>query len=80
MASNRHVDLGKIENFVSSENYPENILKDTGKKANFRKSCSNFKTVDGNPTYKGKRRVKFDKRLISQYYSIFSNPILIYDL
>ena len=42
IASNKHVDLRKIENFVTSKCYSEDISKDKGKKANFRKSCKNF--------------------------------------
>ena len=36
MASNKHVDLRRIENFVKSK----------GKTANFRKAYENFKIVD----------------------------------
>ena len=43
MASNKHVDLRKIENFVRSK----------VNAANFRKPCNNFKTVDEILTYKG---------------------------
>ena len=50
MASNKSVDLRKIENFVRSKE----------KTANFRKPCKNFKTVDEILTYKGKRWVIFD--------------------
>ena len=53
MASNKNVDLRKIANFVRSKYYPEDISKDKGKKANFRKSCKSFKTVDGHLTKKG---------------------------
>ena len=42
IASNKHVDLRKIENFVWSKCYPEGIPKIKGKKANFRKSLSLF--------------------------------------
>ena len=49
MASTKHVDLRKIENFVSSKWHPEDISKDK-KKANFSKSCKNFKIVDGHLT------------------------------
>ena len=42
MANNKHVDLKKMESFVRSKCYPEDISKDKGKKANFRKSCKNF--------------------------------------
>lgn len=60
MASNKHVDLKKIESFLRSKSYPQEISKDKGKKANFRKSCKNFKIVDGHLSYKEKRRVIFD--------------------
>ena len=50
MASNKHVDLRKIENFVRSK----------GKTANSRKPCKNFKIVDEILAYKGKRWVIFD--------------------
>ena len=36
IASNKHVDLRKIENFVRSECFPEDIPKVKGKKANRR--------------------------------------------
>ena len=49
MASNKHVDLRKIENFVRSK----------GKAANFRKPCKKFKIVYEILTYKGKRWVIF---------------------
>ena len=49
MASNKHVDLRKIENFVRSKE----------KTANFRKPCKNYKTVDDILTNKGKRWVIF---------------------
>ena len=74
MASNKRVDLTKLKNFVRSKCYPEDISKDKEKKANFRKSCKNFKIVHGRHlTYKGKRKVILDKErkvLISQYLSI----------
>ena len=57
MASNKHADLRKTENFVRSKWYPKDIPKDKRKEANFRKSCKNFKIVDGYLTCKGKRRV-----------------------
>ena len=61
MASNKHIDLKKIENFVRSKYYPGDISEDKGKKAEFRKSCKNFKIVHGHHlTYKGKRRMAFD--------------------
>ena len=45
MASNKHVDMRKIENFVRSK----------GKTATFRKHCKNFKIIDEILTYKEKR-------------------------
>ena len=45
MASNKHVDLRKIENFVRNK----------GKAANFRKPRKNFKILDKILTYKGNR-------------------------
>ena len=50
IASNKHVDMRKIENFVRSK----------GKTAAFRKPCKNFKIVDEILTYKEKRWVIFD--------------------
>ena len=45
MASNKHTELRKRENFVRSK----------GKTANFPKSCKDFKIVDEILAYKGKR-------------------------
>ena len=45
MASNKYVDLRKLENFVRSK----------GKRANFRKPCKKFNIVDEHLTYKGER-------------------------
>ena len=50
MASNKHAELRKRENFVRSK----------GKTANFPKSCKDFKIVDEILAYKGKRWVIFD--------------------
>ena len=47
MASNKHVDLRKTENFVRSNCNPEDISKDKGKKVYLRKFCENFKTLMG---------------------------------
>ena len=60
MVSNKHIDFRKIKNFVRSKRYPEDIWKDKGKKANFRKSCKNFKFVDEHLTYKGRIKGIFD--------------------
>ena len=74
MASNKHVELRKRENFVRSK----------GKTANFPKSCKDFKIVDEILAYKGKRWVIFDndRKLIEitipLYFTV--NPVLIYDI
>ena len=51
MTSNKYVDLKKIENFVRIKCYPEDVSKNKGKKANFRKSCKSFKIGDGHLTF-----------------------------
>ena len=60
MASNNHINLGKIEKFIRGKYDPDDILKDRGKKTSSRESCMNFKITDGHLTYKRKRRVIFD--------------------
>ena len=45
-ASNQHISLRKIVNFVRSKCYPENRSTNKGKKANLRKSCQNFKIIE----------------------------------
>ena len=50
MASNKHLDLRKIVDFVRSK----------GKTAHFRKPCKSFKIVDEILTCKGERWVIFD--------------------
>ena len=50
MASNKLVDLRKIETFVRCEE----------KTATFQKPCKNFKTIDNILIYKGKRWVILD--------------------
>ena len=50
MASNKHAELKKRENFVRSK----------GKTANFPKPCKDFKIDDEILAYKGKRQVIFD--------------------
>ena len=57
MARNKNADLSKIENFFRRKYYSEGISKDKRKIANLRKSCENFKVVDGHLRCKGKRRV-----------------------
>ena len=63
MASNKHIDLRNIENFVRSK----------GKAANFRKACENFKIVDEILTYKGKRWVIFgkDRKILNHNTTLF---------
>ena len=73
MASNEHLDLRKIGNFVRSKCHPEDMSQDNGKKANFIKSCKNFQTADGHLTCNGKKWVIFDndrKLLTPQYHSV----------
>ena len=54
MATNKHVDLRKLENFVRSKYYPEDI-SNKGKRANFRKSCTRtLKSLMGIQNTKGK--------------------------
>ena len=60
MAETGHVDLNSIENYIRNKTYPEK-LKGKGRKANFRKACKKFTIADGHLTYKGKRRVIFEK-------------------
>ena len=55
-----HVDLKAVEEFLRNKTYPKGILKDKGKKSNFRKACKNFSIVNGDLMYKEKRRVLFE--------------------
>ena len=55
-----HVDLKAVEEFLRNKTYPKGILKDKGTKSNFRKACKNFSIVNGDLTYKEKRRVVFE--------------------
>ena len=53
---------------------PEDMSKDKRKKANFSKSCTNFKMVDGHLTYIGKKGqyltiIDMIKLWIPQYHS-----------
>ena len=57
MASNKHVDLRKIENVVRSN----------GETANFRKTYKSFKIVDEILTQRGKRWVIFGNLTILFY-------------
>ena len=63
MASNKHVDLRKIENFVRNK----------GKAANFRKPWKNFKILDKILTYKGNRCVIFDndRKILNHNTTLF---------
>ena len=42
-----HVDLKAADEFSRNKTYPKGILKDKGKKSNFRKACKNFNIVNG---------------------------------
>ena len=55
-----HVDLKAVEEFLRNKTYPKGILKDKGKKSNFRKACKNFSIVNGDLMYKEKRGVVFE--------------------
>ena len=55
-----HVDLKAVEEFLRNKTYPKDILKDKGKKFNFRKACQNFSIANGDLMYKEKRRVVFE--------------------
>ena len=55
-----HVDLKAVEEFLRNKTYPKGILKDKGKKSNFRKPCKNFSIVNGDLMYKEKWRVVFE--------------------
>ena len=52
-----HVNFFEIMDFLRSRKYPENILKDKGKRANFRKACKHFTLVNGQMFYKHSRLV-----------------------
>ena len=45
MASNNHVELIQIENFVRSKFHPEDIPKDRRNKANFRNLVRTIKSL-----------------------------------
>ena len=73
MRSNKYVDLKKIENFVRTKCYSEDIPKDKRKKTNFGKYSKNIKIVHGHLTYKWRERIIFNnhrKFLIPQYHNI----------
>ena len=42
-----YVNLKAVEEFLRNKTYPKGILKDKGKKSNFRKTCENFSIVNG---------------------------------
>ena len=46
-----HVDLKAVEEFLRNKTYPKGILKDKGKKSNFRKACKNFSIANGDLMY-----------------------------
>ena len=74
MASNKHVNLRKTENFVSSKYYPEDISK--GKGSEFQKELisENFvralKSLMGIEHTKGNKSDNDKKPLLPQYHSI----------
>ena len=74
IASNKHVYLRKIENFVRGKCFPEDTPK--GKKANGRilKSLRAVKIFGGHLKYKGKRRVIIDndRKLSKPQYHFLS--------
>ena len=45
---------------MRNKTYPKGILKNKGKKSNFRKASKNFSIVNGDIMYKEKRRVVFE--------------------
>ena len=85
MASNEHVDLRKIENFVRSKGYPEDIPNVKWKKANFRisKSLRALKSLMNISHTKGKEgwyltiieNFQYDNTTL-----FYRNPILIYEI
>ena len=83
MVRNKHVDLKKIVKFVRSKWYLEHTSKDKGKKANFIKSCKNFKVTDGHHlTYKGERRVIADNEntALPFYFTVIQYSFTIFEL
>ena len=78
MSSNKQVDLRKIGNFVGSKCYPEDIPKDKGKIANFKKSFENLKIANGHVTCKGKKKViPEDDKKHNNTTLFYRNPVLI---
>ena len=65
-----HVDLKAVEEFLRNKTYPKGILKDKGKKSNFRKACKNFSIVNGDLMYKEKRRVVFEVERIAIIHDV----------
>ena len=61
MAAKHHVNLKVVEEFLRRKIYPKEIAKDKDKKANFRKTCKNVSTKDGELFYKKSRKVIFDE-------------------
>ena len=51
-----HVNFIEVMNFLRYRKYPEQIQKDKGKRANFRKACKHF-TLNGQMFYKHSRLV-----------------------
>ena len=61
MADKVHVDSRKVENYVRKKAYPEEILCDKVKKANFRKRAEKFSVRNGHLIDEEKRYVVFEK-------------------
>ena len=55
-----HVDVKAVEEFLRNKTYPKGVLKDKGKKSNFRKAWKNFSVINGDLMYKEKRRIVFE--------------------
>ena len=67
-----HVDLKAVEEFLRNKTYPKGILKDKGKKPNFRKACRDFSIVNGDLMYKEKPRVVFEvERRTAIIYDVY---------
>ena len=56
------MDLKVVEEYLRRKVYPEEISKDRGKKANFRRTCKNFSPKNGELFYKDSRKVIFEAK------------------
>ena len=74
-----HMDLKAVEEFLRSKTYPKGILKDKGKKSNFRKACKNFSIVNGDLMYKEKRCLIYkEKRRVA--FEVERRTTIIHDV